>query len=100
MTRSVLAMALSPLLVLAAGAQVNEKCSCGSNPPPPPAMRTVTPYAGEPADLRPFSKFTTPYYQNYEQPNVYSGAARDVPVPDLKNLSEIRIGFIGPIGNN
>ncbi|HVJ06770.1 MAG TPA: ABC transporter substrate-binding protein [Acidisarcina sp.] len=100
MMRLPVAMALSPLLALAAGAQSSWHCSCGSNPPPPPAMRTVSPYAGEPEDLRPFSKFTMPYYQHYEEPNIYSGAARDVPAPDLKTLKEIRIGFIGPIGNN
>lgn len=100
MTRPLLAIALTPLLVLAAGAQAPGHCSCGSNPPPPPTMRTVSPYAGEPTDLRPFSKFTTPYYQNYVEPNIYSGAARDVPVPDLKTLTEVRIGFLGPIGNN
>ena len=37
----------------------------------------VTPYAGEPDDLRPYSKFTSPYFQNYVTPNIYSGAARD-----------------------
>ncbi len=100
MMRPVLAMALSPLLVLAAGAQAPGHCSCGINPPPPPVMRTVSPYAGEPTDLRPFSKFTTPYYQHYVEPNIYSGAARDVPSPDLKKMTEVRIGFIGPIGNN
>jgi len=81
-------------------AQPAEHCSCGKNPPPPPVMRTVAPYAGEPEDLRPYSKFTTPYFQNYITPNIYSGAARDVESPNLKDLSEIRIGFLGPIGNN
>ena len=100
MMRPILAAAAAPVFAFAAWAQAPEHCSCGSNPPPPPAMRTVTPYAGEPEDLRPFSKFTTPYYQHYITPNIYSGAARDVPVPDYKHLSEIRIGFIGPIGNN
>ena len=56
------------------GRRPAEHCACGSNPPPPPAMRTVTPYAGEPEDLSPFSKFTTPYYQNYITPT--STAAR------------------------
>ena len=100
MNRPILTIALSPMLALAALAQPAEHCSCGKNPPPPPAMRTVTPYAGEPEDLRPYSKFTTPYYQNYITPNIYSGAARDVEAPNLKDLSEIRIGFLGPIGNN
>jgi branched-chain amino acid transport system substrate-binding protein len=100
MIRPILTIALAPMLALAAFAQPAEHCSCGKNPPPPPVMRTVAPYAGEPEDLRPFSKFTTPYYQNYVTPNIYSGAARDVESPNLKDLTEIRIGFLGPIGNN
>jgi branched-chain amino acid transport system substrate-binding protein len=27
----------------------------------------------------------------------YNGPARDVPVPDLKDLTEVRIGFLGPV---
>lgn len=100
MIRPILTIALAPMLALAAFAQPAEHCSCGKNPPPPPVMRTVAPYAGEPEDLRPFSKFTQPYFQNYITPNIYSGAARDVDAPNLKDLTEIRIGFLGPIGNN
>ena len=40
------------MLALAAGAQPAEHCSCGKNPPPPPVMRTVTPYAGEPEESK------------------------------------------------
>jgi ABC-type branched-subunit amino acid transport system substrate-binding protein len=47
--------------------------------------------------LRPFTKFTTPYFENYQDLVEYNGAARDLPDPDLKNLPEIRIGFIGPL---
>jgi ABC-type branched-subunit amino acid transport system substrate-binding protein len=47
--------------------------------------------------LRPFSKFTTPYYEYYQDLVEYNGAARDVPDPDLKTLSEIRIGFLAPL---
>jgi len=72
-------------------------CSCGTNPPGPPAPRSLKPYTGAPDDLRPFSKFTTPYYENYQDLIEYNGAARDLPDPDLKDLSEIRIGFIGPL---
>jgi branched-chain amino acid transport system substrate-binding protein len=47
--------------------------------------------------LRPFSKFTTPYYEYYQDLVEYNGAARDVPDPDLKDLNEIRIGFLAPL---
>ena len=73
-------------------------CQCGAHPSAPPRNRTVAPYAGEPADLSPYSKFAAPYDLNYVQPNIYSGAARDLPEP--KNLTEVRIGFFGPIEHN
>jgi ABC-type branched-subunit amino acid transport system substrate-binding protein len=60
----------------------------------------LKPYTGAPEDLRPFSKYTTPYFENYQDLVEYNGAARDVPDPDLKDLSEIRIGFIGPLYNH
>ena len=75
-------------------------CTCGSHPPKPRPQRTITPYANEPKDLQPYSKFAEPYDHHYVQTNVYSGAARDVPDPDLKDLNEIRIGFLGPIDKN
>jgi branched-chain amino acid transport system substrate-binding protein len=77
--------------------QTSVRCSCGHNPPGPPAPRSLKPYTGAPDDLRPFSKFATPYYEYYQDLVEYNGAARDIPDPDLKDLSEIRIGFIGPI---
>jgi branched-chain amino acid transport system substrate-binding protein len=71
-------------------------CPCGAHPPGPQPDRTVMPYAGEPKDLQPYSKFTPePYDVNYTHPNLYSGAGRDI--PDPKDVSEVRIGFIGPI---
>ena len=73
-------------------------CECGAHPPGPPKDREVTPYAGEPADMSPYSKFAAPYDVNYTHPNIYTGAGRDVPEP--KNLSEVRIGFFGPIEQN
>jgi ABC-type branched-subunit amino acid transport system substrate-binding protein len=47
--------------------------------------------------LGPFSKFTKPYHEYYQDLVEYNGAARDVPDPDLKDLSEIRIGFLAPL---
>ena len=73
-------------------------CECGAHPPGPPQDREVVPYAGEPDDLKPYSKFAAPYDTNYTHPNIYLGAARDIPEP--KNLKEIRIGFFGPIEHN
>ncbi|MGA7295571.1 MAG: hypothetical protein WBW85_23785, partial [Terriglobales bacterium] len=87
------------LLLSAAWAQ-SSTCSCGSNPPGRPAARSLKPYTGAPEDLRPFSKYTPPYFENYQDLIEYNGAARAVPDPDLNNLSEIRIGFIGPLYNH
>jgi len=70
-------------------------CACGKNPPGQPPDRTVAPYAGEPEDLQPYAKFSQPYDVNYTQPNRYFGAGRDI--PDPTDVSEVRIGFIGPI---
>ena len=70
-------------------------CECGKHPPGPPRDRLVTPYAGEPDDLSPYAKFAAPYDLNYVHPNIYTGAGRDIPEP--KNLTEVRIGFFGPI---
>jgi len=79
---------------------VQNACTCGSHPPQPRPQRTVQPYANEPKDLQPYSKFAEPYDLHYIQTNVYTGAARDIPDPDLKDLTEIRIGFLGPIDKN
>jgi branched-chain amino acid transport system substrate-binding protein len=78
-----------------AAAQSRGACECGTHPPGPPPDRAVAPYAGEPADLSPYSKFAAPYDLNYVHPNIYSGAGRDIPEP--KDLTEVRIGFFGPI---
>ena len=84
-------------LAFAAHAQSPFSCSCGKNPPGRPAPRSLKPYTGAPEDLRPFSKFTTPYHEYYQDVVEYNGAARDVPDPDLKTLSEVRIGFLAPL---
>ena len=75
-----------------------KKCECGAHPPGPTPDRAVAPYAGEPADLSPYAKFAAPYDFNYTHPNIYSGAGRDIPEP--RDLTEVRIGFIGPIEHN
>jgi branched-chain amino acid transport system substrate-binding protein len=73
-------------------------CECGAHPPGPARDREVVPYAGEPADLSPYAKFAAPYDLNYTHPNIYSGAGRDLPEP--KNITEVRIGFFGPVEHN
>ena len=84
-------------LMGAASAQFSEPCSCGKNPPGRPAPRSLKPYTGAPEDLRPFSKFTTPYHEYYQDLMEYNGAAREIPDPDLNSLTEIRIGFLAPL---
>ena len=84
-------------LACAAWAQTPVPCACGQNPPGPPAPRSLKPYTGAPEDLRPFSKFTTPYHEYYQDLVEYNGAARDIPDPNLKDLDEIRIGFLAPL---
>lgn len=88
---------MSLLLACAAWSQTSPPCACGKNPPGPPAPRSLKPYAGAPEDLRPFSKFATPYYEYYQDLIEYNGAAREIADPDLKELSEIRIGFLAPL---
>ena len=50
--------------------------------------------------MRPYSRFTKPYFENYTKTVEFNGAARDVPAPDLKDLTEVRIGFLGPINEH
>jgi ABC-type branched-subunit amino acid transport system substrate-binding protein len=95
--RTVFITLIGLVLACAAGAQTPPPCACGKNPPGSPAPRSLKPYAGAPEDLRPFSKFTMPYYEYYQDLIEYNGAAREIPDPDLKDLSEIRIGFLAPL---
>jgi branched-chain amino acid transport system substrate-binding protein len=89
------------LILWAAFAQAQQPtCTCGSNPPGPPKSRTMRPYAGTPEDLRPYGKFTTPYYEHYTDLIEYNGEARDLPDGDFKALDEVRIGFLAPVYDN
>ena len=94
----VCSLGLGVAFTLAAQDASKRVCECGAHPPGPPRDREVVPYAGEPADMRPYAKFAVPYDTNYTRPNIYVGAARDIPEP--KNLTEVRIGFFGPIEHN
>src|SRR3974390_2841573 len=97
MRRVLLTVIAVGCLLGGAQSQTSAGCSCGANPPGRPAARSLKPYGGVPSDLRPYSKFATPYFEHYNDLIEYNGAARDIPDPDLKDLSEIRIGFIGPL---
>ncbi len=91
------------LALLSAGAlwaQAPFTCSCGANPPGPPKNRELRPYANEPEDMRPFSKFTEPYYEHYQKLIEYNGGARDVPTAKPDEVTEVRIGFLGPVENH
>lgn len=89
-------VALGLVLCIATCAQP-PACSCGANPPGPPPIRTLEPYGAVPEDLRPFSHFTKPYYENYTKEVEYNGAARDLPTLKPANVSEVAIGFLGPV---
>jgi branched-chain amino acid transport system substrate-binding protein len=91
---------LVPAIAGVLWAQAGGSCSCGSNPPSPPQNRELRPYASEPEDLRPYSKFTTPYYAYYEKLVEYNGGARDLPTVQPAQVDEVRIGFLGPVENH
>lgn len=82
---------------LTTAAQTVPRCECGANPPGAPGARKSEPYAGAPQDMRPFSKFTTPYYEHYTKLVEYNGAARDVRTVPASEVDEVRIGFLGPV---
>lgn len=76
------------------------QCTCGADPPAAPPNRTLEPYANEPEDLRPYSKFTKPYYEHYTKSPEYNGAARDVATVKASDVSDVAISFLGPIENH
>src|ERR1044071_4352095 len=95
--RLVYAAVITAALIGSASAQSFVPCACGKSSPGPPPLRSLKPYAGAPEDLRPFSKFTTPYHEYYQDLIEYNGAARDIPEVNSQDLSEIRIGFLAPL---
>jgi len=84
-------------LVSCLAAAQDSPCGCGSAPPGRPAARSLKPYGGVPEDLRPYSRYTQPYYEHYTELIEYNGAARDVSDPTFKDVTEVRIGFVGPL---
>ena len=100
MPRALVGQALSPAIlaaVLFASPGWAQSCSCGATPPGPPPARALEPYALAPDDLRPFSRFAKPYYQHYTKEVEYNGAARDAVTLKPSEVSEVAIGFLGPI---
>ncbi|HMD99399.1 MAG TPA: ABC transporter substrate-binding protein [Terriglobia bacterium] len=59
-------------------------------------------YANMPDEAVPYRRFTKPYKEWYVDPNTleYNGAARNRPDGDLSQMSEVAIGFLGPLVNN
>jgi len=88
------------LLAISAAPVLAQTCTCGTNPPGPPASRTLEPYANTPEDLRPFSRFTEPYYKNYGKTPEYNGAASGEPSKTAADVSSVDIGFLGPVENH
>jgi ABC-type branched-subunit amino acid transport system substrate-binding protein len=88
---------LAAALALPAFVSAQTTCACGAQPPGPPASRTLAPYANTPEDLRPYSKFTVPYYVHYTKTPEYNGPAADAPTVPASEVSEVAIGFLGPI---
>ena len=87
-------------LVMSAAPAFAQICACGAPAPGPPPVRTLAPYANTPEDLRPFSRFTQPYYENYTKTPEYNGAASEIPTVTAADVSEVAIGFLGPIENH
>ena len=92
--------AFAAALVMSAAPAFAQTCSCGAQAPEPPPVRTLAPYANTPEDLRPFSRFTQPYYENYTKTPEYNGAASETPTVASADVSEVAIGFLGPIENH
>lgn len=88
------------VLLLLGGRLLAAQCSCGANPPTAPPNRTLEPYAGEPEDLRPFSRYTKPYYEHYTKTPEYNGAARSAETLKPSDVSEVAIAFLGPVENH
>ncbi len=77
------------------GKMAKSWCSCGAHPPGPEPVWTAKPYANVPEDLEPYARFVKPYNFYYLQPTIWNGPGRNLPPP--RNLTEVRIGFVGPI---
>jgi branched-chain amino acid transport system substrate-binding protein len=59
-------------------------------------------YANMPDAAVPYGRFTKPYKEWYVDPNTlsYYGAARSRPDGDVSKMTEVAIGFLGPLEND
>ena len=73
--------------------------------PPEPAKDEKAPekrYANMPTEAVPYRRFSKPYHEWFVTKDTveYNGAASDRPDGDITKLSEVAIGFLGPLENN
>ena len=66
--------------------------------PPQPAEKII--YGNMPRAAIPYGRYRKAYKDWFIEPDTleYNGAARSAPAVNLKNLSGINIGFLGPLG--
>jgi len=86
------------LLLLATPGWPQSTASAPAKDDKPPEKR----YANMPVEAVPFRRFTKPYHEWFITKDTveYSGAASDRPDGDINKLSEVAIGFLGPLENN
>jgi ABC-type branched-subunit amino acid transport system substrate-binding protein len=68
-----------------------------------PAKADTKPrYANMPDEAVPYRRFTKPYKEWFTDPNTleYNGAAQKRPDGDISKMSEVAIGFLGPLEKN
>jgi branched-chain amino acid transport system substrate-binding protein len=72
-----------------------------AGPPQAPAQPEKR-YANMPAEAVPYRRFTKAYHEWFVTKDTveYNGAASDRPDGDITKLSEVAIGFLGPLENN
>jgi ABC-type branched-subunit amino acid transport system substrate-binding protein len=98
MKGSALILVLLTLLAPLAWPQTTETAKPPEEKKAAPAPR----YANMPTEAVPYRRFTKPYYEWFvdKETVAYYGAASDRPDGDINKLSEVAIGFLGPLENN
>ena len=93
---------LSGWLALAVGRRRagRQSVRAGRNPPGPPPAARSSPTPTRRRTCGRFRKFTVPYYENYTKTPEYNGAAPTVRPRPASAVSEVAIGFLGPIENH